>query len=64
MDSGGMDMAINMIPSHFDRLVFLEYVLEDFDFRSFSRQSGIPVKDLYHAVGRAKSYLREILKRK
>lgn len=64
MDNEVLDMAINMIPSHFDRLVFLEYVLEDFDYRKFAKESRIPLATLYDSVARSKAYLREIIKKR
>ena len=52
-----LDILISRL-SEFERLIFEEYILEDFSYKEFSKQTGIPSVYLYRTIDKIKQKLR------
>lgn len=52
-----LDILISRL-SEFERLIFEEYILEDFSYKEFSKQTGIPSVYLYRTIDKVKQKLR------
>ncbi len=52
-----LDILISRL-SEFERLIFEEYILEDFSYKEFSKQTGIPQVYLYRTIDKVKQKLR------
>jgi RNA polymerase sigma factor (sigma-70 family) len=57
MTNEQLDILISRL-SEFERLVFEEYILEDFTYKEFSKQTGIPQVYLYRTIDKVKQKLR------
>jgi RNA polymerase sigma factor (sigma-70 family) len=53
-----LDILISRL-SEFERLIFEEYILEDFSYKEFSKQTGIPSVYLYRTIDKIKQKLKQ-----
>ena len=58
-----LDILISRL-SEFERLIFQEYILEDFTYRELSKQTGIPTTFLYKTIDLIKQKIRANVIRK
>lgn len=58
MTNEQLDILISRL-SEFERLIFQEYILEDFTYRELSKQTGIPTVFLYRTIDSIKQKIRE-----
>ena len=63
MTNEQLDILISRL-SEFERLIFQEYILEDFTYRELSKQTGIPVTFLYKTIDSIKQKIRANVIRK
>lgn len=58
MTNEQLDILISRL-SEFERLVFEEYILEDFTYKELSKQTGIPSVYLYRTIDKIKQKLKQ-----
>ena len=63
MTNEQLDILISRL-SEFERLIFQEYILEDFTYRELSKQTGIPVTFLYKTIDSIKQKIKANVIRK
>ena len=63
MTNEQLDILISRL-SEFERLIFQEYILEDFTYRELSKQTGIPTPFLYRTIDNIKQKIRANVIRK
>jgi DNA-directed RNA polymerase specialized sigma24 family protein len=63
MTNEQLDILISRL-SEFERLIFQEYILEDFTYRELSKQTGIPTTFLYKTIDNIKQKIRANVIRK
>ena len=63
MTNEQLDILISRL-SEFERLIFQEYILEDFTYRELSKQTGIPMPFLYRTIDNIKQKIRANVIRK
>ena len=63
MTNEQLDILISRL-SEFERLIFQEYILEDFTYRELSKQTGIPTPFLYRTIDSIKQKIRANVIRK
>jgi len=63
MTNEQLDILISRL-SEFERLIFQEYILEDFTYRELSKQTGIPTTFLYKTIDSIKQKIRANVIRK
>jgi len=63
MTNEQLDILISRL-SEFERLIFQEYILEDFTYRELSKQTGIPMPFLYRTIDSIKTKIRANVIRK
>lgn len=63
MTNEQLDILISRL-TEFERLIFQEYILEDFTYRELSKQTGIPTVFLYRTIDSIKQKIRANVIRK
>lgn len=63
MTNEQLDILISRL-SEFERLIFQEYILEDFTYRGLSKETGIPMPFLYRTIDNIKQKIRANVIRK
>ena len=63
MTNEQLDIIISRL-SEFERLIFQEYILEDFTYRELSKQTGIPITFLYKTISTIKTTIKANVIRK
>ena len=63
MTNEQLDILISRL-SEFERLIFQEYILEDFTYRALSKETGIPMQFLYRTIDNIKQKIRANVIRK
>jgi RNA polymerase sigma factor (sigma-70 family) len=63
MTNEQLDILISRL-SEFERLIFQEYILEDFTYRELSKQTGIPITFLYKTISTIKTTIKANVIRK
>ena len=63
MTNEQLDILISRL-TEFERLIFQEYILEDFTYRELSKQTGIPTVFLYRTIDNIKQKIRANVIRK
>ena len=63
MTNEQLDILISRL-SEFERLIFQEYILEDFTYRALSKETGIPMPFLYRTIDSIKQKIRANVIRK
>lgn len=63
MTNEQLDILISRL-NDFERLIFQEYILEDFTYRELSKNTGIPVTFLYKTISNIKTKIKENVIRK
>lgn len=63
MTNEQLDILISRL-TEFERLIFQEYILEDFTYRELSKQTGIPTVFLYRTIDSIKTKIRANVIRK
>jgi len=63
MTNEQLDILISRL-TEFERLIFQEYILEDFTYRGLSKETGIPMPFLYRTIDNIKQKIRANVIRK